>query len=118
VWGGREKYGPNLFYLFGLALFAIATTPSYGHPSFFPRCRSESGKAERPKEGTTLLHHFSPKAIIFGFLAESDTLLSCILSPLRSALGSAACVVKSEQESGPLVRLRLSRMFKLFLLNE
>ena len=41
MWGGREKYGPNLFYLFGLALFAIATTPSYGHPS-------------SPEEGTTL----------------------------------------------------------------
>ena len=41
VWGGREKYGPNLFYLFGQALFAIATTPSYGHPS-------------SPEEGTTL----------------------------------------------------------------
>ena len=41
VWGGREKYGPNLFYLFGQALFAIATTPSFGHPS-------------SPEEGTTL----------------------------------------------------------------
>ena len=41
MWGGREKYGPYLFYLFGLALFAIATTPSYGHPS-------------SPEEGTTL----------------------------------------------------------------
>ena len=45
VRGGREKYGPNLFYLFGQALFAIATTPSYGHPSF-------------PKEGTTRLNVF------------------------------------------------------------
>ena len=43
---------PVICQAFGL--FFITTTPSYGHPSFFLRCRYESGRAERPKEGTTL----------------------------------------------------------------
>ena len=36
------------------AAIGMAAAPQRGaNPSFFPRCRSESGRAERQKEGTT-----------------------------------------------------------------
>jgi len=49
---------------------------------------SRLGKADASIALLSLLHHFSPKAIIVGFLAEGDPLLSFHLSPpLGRSLG-------------------------------